>query len=111
VSDAKHTPGPWKFIPEFATIAATEPIEGGSAMKADPMRRIADVRGWGWMQYRPDALEMRQANGLLIAASPRLLAAAEDALALLTIDLESPSVAQREIAELKAAIAAAKGLA
>lgn len=36
---------------------------------------IADVRGWGHIQYLPNGAEVQDANGRLIAAAPELLEA------------------------------------
>jgi hypothetical protein len=43
---------------------------------------IADVRGWGHIQYLPNGAEVQDANGRLIAAAPELLEALQDMLAV-----------------------------
>lgn len=62
---AKHTPGPW-YADERGRIRCA----GGG--------EIADIRGWGWMQYKPNGEEMQDANMRLIAAAPELLDALQD---------------------------------
>ena len=59
---ASHTPGPWIVQKEDVSIYA------GSI-------RVADVRGWGGLQYKPDGAEEMDANARLIAAAPDLLGA------------------------------------
>lgn len=73
-----HTPGPWELIEGDIWSA---PIEGGCTM-AKGRCMVAQVRGWGHLQYRPDGEEMQDANGRLIAAAPDLLAALRDLVAI-----------------------------
>jgi hypothetical protein len=70
-----HTPGPWS-CDEYGNIAGP-PIEGGATMKPATFT-VAQVRGWGHLQYRKDGAEMQDANGRLIAAAPELLAALKE---------------------------------
>lgn len=62
---AKHTPGPWWADVEHGHIFAGEGQD----------RRIADVRGWGWLQHQPNPEQTQDANARLIAAAPDMAAA------------------------------------
>jgi hypothetical protein len=71
------TPGPWRYeqtpLPQ---VWSESVIEGGSNLEKRRIH-IADVRGWGALQYREDGAAMQDANGLLIAAAPELLEAGQ----------------------------------
>lgn len=62
-----HTPGPWK-VDEDGFVWGYLP---GSHMK-EPRFLIAQVRGWGYMQYMQDGEQIHAANARLIAAAPEL---------------------------------------
>ena len=69
MSEAKHTPGPWKKSNDL--ILADE----------DQMM-VCDIRGWGYLETRfgsVEAVKIQDANAQLIAASPDLLAACKAA--------------------------------
>lgn len=68
---AKHTPGPWWADVEHGHIFAGEGQD----------RRIADVRGWGWLQHQPNPEQTQDANARLIAAAPEMADALRVALA------------------------------
>jgi hypothetical protein len=63
---SQHTPAPWVYCPKRQTVR--------TAKEHQP---IADVRGWGWLQYQPNGEAIQDLNGYLIAAAPELLAALE----------------------------------
>ena len=101
---ARHTPGPWRAMPDGA-IQKDAAMPTGAAV-------IAYAHHW-------DEQRMR-ANAALIAAAPELLAALNSALSWITVLTEtSPGNAEdmREMehkrdylgAELRAAIAAVEG--
>lgn len=62
-----HTPGPWK-VDEDGFVWGYLP---GSHMK-EPRFLIAQVRGWGYMQYMQGGEQIHAANARLIAAAPEL---------------------------------------
>lgn len=65
-----HTPGPWK-VDEDGFVWGYLP---GSHMK-EPRFLIAQVRGWGYMQYMQGGEQIHAANARLIAAAPELFEA------------------------------------
>ena len=52
------TEQPWNYDENGQTIWMGDPKDG---------KKIADVRGWGWIQYTPNAEAKQDANGRLIA--------------------------------------------
>lgn len=68
----KHTPKPWKYDEFGGMIWSTVPTIGGAA-QVPANFRIADVRGWGHLQYNADGKEVQEANGRLMTAAPVLL--------------------------------------
>lgn len=70
-----HTPGPWK-VDEDGFVWGYLP---GSHMK-EPRFLIAQVRGWGYMQYMQGGEQIHAANARLIAAAPELFEALNEAL-------------------------------
>lgn len=73
----KHTPGPWVFDWELSRH---------EVRACDGQMKIADVRGWGYLTGTgalnlpvDEATAIHEANGRLIATSPDLLDAAQDA--------------------------------
>lgn len=52
------TEQPWSYDPEGQYIWMGLPDDG---------KMIADVRGWGWLQYKTDGAKRQDANGELIA--------------------------------------------
>lgn len=70
---AKHTPGPW-FADSRGYIYG-ESI--GGCRNENGIHMIAEIRGYGHLQYRSDCNEIMAANGNLIAAAPELLKALE----------------------------------
>lgn len=65
-----HTPAPWMYDDKNTRITA----EDGQLI-------VAEIRGWGRLQYRENGAQTQDANGLLIAAAPDLLAALESMVA------------------------------
>jgi len=61
MSGTAFTPGPWEYEPRGQMIVT----DHGQKM-------IADIRGWGWIQYLPEGEKIQDANGYLIAATPEL---------------------------------------
>ena len=73
-----HMPGPWK-VDEDGFVWGYLP---GSHMK-EPRFLIAQVRGWGYMQYMQDGEQIHAANARLIAAAPELYGALVDLIGFL----------------------------
>ena len=71
--EIKHTPQPWKH--DHGMIMGPEQRE--DRPKTGDVFRLADVRGWGHLQYLPGdkGEEMQDANGRLIAAAPEMFEA------------------------------------
>lgn len=90
-----HTPGPWK-VDEDGFVWGYLP---GSHMK-EPRFLIAQVRGWGYMQYMQGGEQIHAANARLIAAAPELYEALRDIYAALVI--EEISAETRTRARLRA---------
>jgi len=61
----KFTPGPWEYS------------EGMIQRVGGNLDPVGQVRGWGWLQKLPDAEQIQDANGKLMAAAPELLQALE----------------------------------
>ena len=66
-----HTPEPWKYIQSGQMIFAK--CVGGCGQR-DSEFRLADVRGWGHLQYRKDGEQMQDANGKRIVSCVNALA-------------------------------------
>lgn len=80
------TPGPWEAITGCGSpfIYAKGPKNHPSMAGAQV--RIADVRGWGWLQYLPgdgEGERMQDANARLIAAAPQLHSHLKEAIRFL----------------------------
>ena len=69
---ASHTPGPWRYIQRGTQVWGTS-VGGCQMLKGNHL--IADIRGWGHLQYLPNGEQVQDANGRLIAAAPELLSA------------------------------------
>jgi len=67
MTEPKFTPGPW-FTDDYGYIFSGERRDA---------HMIAEVRGWGWIQYLPDPEQIQDANAHLIAAAPSLYEALE----------------------------------
>ncbi|MFA5899428.1 MAG: hypothetical protein WC829_09990 [Hyphomicrobium sp.] len=67
-----HTPGAWNYI-QRGTQVWGRSVGGCRLEESDHL--IADIRGWGHIQYLPNGAEVQDANGRLIAAAPDLLEA------------------------------------
>lgn len=77
MSDSKHTPGPWEYVPSCEAHGAYVMAEWGGTVcdfyvMTDP--GSPSVRNGGTSQPRP--LEDADANARLCAAAPELLTAA-----------------------------------
>jgi hypothetical protein len=98
--NAKHTPGPWKVMGGMVVI------EGEAGRLTD----VADCCTGAASVKDPFTIA---ANARLIAAAPELLEACENArnvlAALVTGDLKTIKPDSAALAELRAAIAKAKG--
>lgn len=68
----KHTQGPWQYK-QLGTQVWGRSVGGCQMIESEHL--IADIRGWGHIQYLPDAEQIQDANGRLIAAAPDLLEA------------------------------------
>jgi hypothetical protein len=90
MSAAKHTPGPW-HVSNVGWIAS-------------PFETICSL-------YAVKGQREAQANGLLIAAAPDLLAALRDCLAYMENDIGGPDCCRPERVQAHAAIAKATGAA
>lgn len=69
-----HTPGPWKVDKEGFIWGR---CPGGCRMEVSDFP-VAEIRGTGHLQYRPDGEDMQAANARLIAAAPELYEALEE---------------------------------
>jgi len=67
MTEPKFTPGPW-FTDDYGYIFSGERRDA---------HMIAEVRGWGWIQYLPNPEQIQDANAHLIAAAPELYKALE----------------------------------
>lgn len=94
-----HTPAPWMYDDKNTRITA----EDGQLI-------VAEIRGWGRLQYRENGAQTQDANGLLIAAAPDLLAALEEMAAQHYCGCNHPACWGCKRDEMcKQAIAKAKG--
>ena len=94
-----HTRGPWKAMDSGLIYALPEDGDDGSTLICD----VGEID-----ETTPD----RAANALLIAAAPELLEGAEDLLGMLFSLADEYGICRElieEAAELRAAIAKAKG--
>jgi hypothetical protein len=73
----QHTPGPWNYI-QRGTQVWGRSVGGCQLQESDHL--IADIRGWGHIQYLPNGADVQDANGRLIAAAPDLLEALKEML-------------------------------
>jgi hypothetical protein len=62
-----HTKGPWQYKQRGTQIWGRS-VGGCRLEESDHL--IADVRGWGHIQYLPNGKDVQDANGRLIAAAP-----------------------------------------
>ena len=96
-----HMPGPWK-VDEDGFVWGYLP---GSHMK-EPRFLIAQVRGWGYMQYMQDGEQIHAANARLIAAAPELYEALVDLIGFLFHGKKD----RQAILRATAALAKARGI-
>lgn len=68
MTEPKFTPGPW-HSDDYGYIWAGESKDA---------HMIAEVRGWGWIQYLPNPEQIQDANRDLIAAAPELYGALDE---------------------------------
>lgn len=99
---SKHTPGPWEYEPTGQTVYG---ISEGGCNKIVETFMVANIRGWGHLQYLPNGAEIQDANGRLIAAAPDLLAACLAAKEW----LDGWASAEPQLRVIENAIAKAKG--
>ena len=74
-----HTPGPWK-VDEDGFVWGCCP---GPAFMKTAHFLVAEVRGWGYLQYRADGEQIQAGNARLIAAAPELYEALVDLMGFL----------------------------
>jgi|DEB19_MinimDraft_2_1074335.scaffolds.fasta_scaffold10939_2 hypothetical protein len=60
------TPGPWEYE-SFGQRVIAESVGGCRLERSKFM--LADIRGWGHLQYLPNGAEIQDANGAYIAAA------------------------------------------
>lgn len=103
MTDTKHTPGPWKIVPQSngESLIARE-FETGNQMRPKGLRIV------GFVMQRGDSLRADEANANLVAAAPELLEACERALIPLTGGGEFFS-ADDAVQCINAALAKARG--
>ena len=96
---SKFTPGPWEYDEHGQFIHKN----------GDLSRRIADIRGYGWLSLvkgmEPAAKELNS-NAALIAAAPDLYEALEK---IATKSLPNPAPGQKIIKLAEVALAKARG--
>lgn len=104
----KHTPGPWRYDKQSGYIWGKS--VGGCGL-TESEHLVAEVRGWGHLQYLPNGAVVQDANGLLIAAAPDLLEALQGMLSLEESDLRGYDDTDvcKELEDARAAIAKATG--
>lgn len=82
MSEAKHTPGPWKPGYRLLNVVAENAKIGGETP-------VCDIRGWGYLTGKghgalglsqEEAVAIQTANANLIAAAPDMLVALTSAL-------------------------------
>lgn len=96
-----HTPGPWK-VDEDGFVWGCCP---GPAFMKTAHFLVAEVRGWGYLQYRADGEQIQAGNARLIAAAPELYEALENLLGFLFHGKKD----RQAILRAKAALAKARG--
>lgn len=99
-----HMPGPWK-VDEDGFVWGYLP---GSHMK-EPRFLIAQVRGWGYMQYMQDGEQIHAANARLIAAAPELYEALLDLYKAFVIEEISIDAGVRARLRARDALALVRG--
>lgn len=114
MSEAQHTPGPWKAEPARPgrechwTISTVKKYQGqGRAEYYElPIAMVSN----GWFKYDGNQGKAETtANTYLIAASPALLSACEEALTMLRIFYKKPDIVLANvIKQLESAINDAK---
>lgn len=105
-----HTPGPWR-VDEDGFVWGCCP---GPAFMKTAHFLVAEVRGWGYLQYRADGEQVQAANARLIAAAPELYEALEAAYMVLTSWVPTPQKTRLEehadaVTLASAALAKARG--
>lgn len=66
-----HSPGPWRYTQDDQCVYA-------KSMRGDKGEfMVADVRGWGHLQYVEGSEGIQDANGKLLASGPDLVIALE----------------------------------
>lgn len=93
MSNAKHTPGPWRIggahgeciqapMPSFNFIEFT--TKPGYQTILDCRESYMTIGVQPWIRFEPNAFsEMQEANARLIAAAPEMLAALEEATGMI----------------------------
>ena len=103
---AAHTPGPWNYA-QRGTQVWGRSVGGCRLAESDHL--IADIRGWGHIQYLPNGAEVQDANGRLIAAAPDLLDKLKEAVAVLEAFKFQSQTAAQVLDEANLVIAKATG--
>lgn len=70
MEQTKHTPGPWKYEKDAQWIMA----KSMRNPDGDDWFQVADIRGWGHLQYVSNGEAIQDANGELIASAPETAA-------------------------------------
>lgn len=87
------TPGPWK-VDEDGFVWGCCP---GPAFIETAHFLVAEVRGWGYLQYRADGEQIQAGNARLIAAAPELYEALEKLFDLMISDKVSKDEGVRRL--------------
>jgi len=98
VSETKFTPWPWEYEPH-----------GQMIMTDNGQKMIADIRGWGWIQYLPEGEKIQDANGYLIAAAPDMYMVLEEVFDEVENYMERTGRSVTWGEKAKAALAKARG--
>lgn len=100
-----YTPGPWK-VDEDGFVWGCCP---GPAFMETAHFLVAEVRGWGYLQYRADGEQIQAGNARLIAAAPELYEALEAAYMVLKPQKSRFEEYVNAVTLARAALAKARG--
>ena len=100
-----HTPGPWR-VDEDGFVWGCCP---GPAFMKTAHFLVAEVRGWGYLQYQADGVQTQSCNARLIAAAPELYEALEAAYMVLKPQKSRFEEYVNAVTLARAALAKARG--